>query len=248
MRVCVFDLDHTLVRSPLDLAAMALDMRALVEARWGPLPARAERYRVGELISHCQREAPHLEPPIWAIALDHERRALAGAALEPGARDAVTGARRAGFATAIWTNNAREVTVAALERLEIANELDLIVTRDEMTQLKPDPAGWQIIAKHFGLPRTDGARGTAHAAADHQPRVTRDDHHALSLTDNPHGRAGQPQVFMVGDSWVDGVAAAAAGVPFIAYRVSSADLERWRITPVAHLDDLRALPDWLADR
>src|SRR5262245_28690432 len=217
MRVCVFDLDHTLVRSPLDLAAMALDMRAFVEARWGPLPARAERYRVGELISHCQREAPHLEPPIWAIALDHERRALADAALEPGAREAVTGARRAGFATAIWTNNAREVTVAALERLEIARELDLVVTRDEMAQLKPDPAGWQVIAEHFGLPRRDGA-------------------------------AGPPQVFMVGDSWVDGVAAAAARVPFIAYRESAADLERWRISPVAHLDDLRALPAWLADR
>ena len=28
MRLCVFDLDHTLIRSPLDLAAMALDMRA----------------------------------------------------------------------------------------------------------------------------------------------------------------------------------------------------------------------------
>jgi phosphoglycolate phosphatase len=218
MRVCVFDLDHTLVRSPLDLAAMALDMRALVEARWGPLPERAERYRVGELISHCQREAPHLETPVWAIALDHERRALAEAALEPGAREAVTGARRVGFATAIWTNNAREVTAAALERLEIAHELDLVVTRDEMTQLKPDPAGWQIIAEHFGLPRSDG---------------------------RPDSR---PQVFMVGDSWVDGVAAAAAGVPFIAYRVSPADLERWRIAPVAHLDDLRALPAWLADR
>ena len=220
MRVCAFDLDHTLVRSPLDLAAMALDMRALVEARWGPLPARAERYRVGELISHCQREAPHLEPPIWAIALDHERRALADAALEPGAREAVAGARRAGFATAIWTNNAREVTLAALERLEIARDLDLVVTRDEMAQLKPDPAGWQIIAKHFGLPRIDG----------------------------PQERDELPQVFMVGDSWVDGVAAAAAGVPFIAYRVSPADLARWRIAPITHLDDLRALPAWLADR
>jgi len=220
MRVCAFDLDHTLVRSPLDLAAMALDMRALVESRWGPLPARRERYRVGELISHCQREAPHLEPPIWAIALDHERRALADAALEPGAREAVAGARRAGFATAIWTNNAREVTLAALERLEIARDLDLVVTRDEMAQLKPDPAGWQIIAKHFGLPRIDG----------------------------PQERDELPQVFMVGDSWVDGVAAAAAGVPFIAYRVSPADLERWRIAPITHLDDLRALPAWLADR
>ena len=28
--LCVFDLDHTLIQTPLDLAAMALDMRALL--------------------------------------------------------------------------------------------------------------------------------------------------------------------------------------------------------------------------
>ncbi len=37
--LCVFDLDHTLIQTPLDLAAMAVDMRALIEAASGPLPA-----------------------------------------------------------------------------------------------------------------------------------------------------------------------------------------------------------------
>jgi phosphoglycolate phosphatase len=215
VRLCVFDLDHTLVRSPLDLAAMAVDIRAYLEARCGPLPARPERYRVGELIAHCQREAPHLEPPVWAIALDHERRALETAALEPGAREAVAGVRRAGFATALWTNNAREVTLVALERCGLTNDLDLVVTRDEMRQMKPDPDGWRVIAGHFGL------------AARH---------------------ARGASVYMVGDSWVDGVAARAAHVPFVAYRVNPADLERWRISPVVQLDDLAALPGWLAEQ
>ena len=51
---------------------------------------------------------------------------------------------------------------------------------------------------------------------------------------------------MVGDSWVDGVAATAAGVPFVAYRPNEADLTRWKLEPVARLDDLAALPAWLA--
>ena len=51
---------------------------------------------------------------------------------------------------------------------------------------------------------------------------------------------------VVGDSWVDGVAAAAAGVPFIAYRARQADLDRWGVTPVVHLADLALLPAWLA--
>ena len=60
------------------------------------------------------------------------------------------------------------------------------------------------------------------------------------------GGGARRQTFMVGDSWVDGVAAAAAGVPFIAYRMPAADLTRWKIDPVATLTDLGALPDWLS--
>lgn len=216
MALCVFDLDHTLIQTPLDLAAMAVDMRALIERQHGPLPARKERYRVGELIAHCQTHAPALEPDVWDVALDHERRAMEVATLEPGALAAVVGARRSGFATAIWTNNARELTLPALARLGLADELHLVVTRDDMRALKPDPDGWRVISEHFGR-RAEGA--------------------------------GDPRdAVVVGDSWVDGVAAAKAGVSFIAYRARQEDLDRWQVTPIVHLADLALLPAWLAVR
>ena len=141
--LCVFDLDHTLIRTPLDLAAMAADMRALIEAATGPLPYRRERYRVGELIAYCRTQAPTLEPAAWDLALVHERRAMQVATLEAGALEALAGARGAGFATALWTNNARALTLPALARLGLAAELELVVTRDDMRALKPDPDGWR---------------------------------------------------------------------------------------------------------
>jgi phosphoglycolate phosphatase len=210
VRLCAFDLDHTLVRSPLDLAAMALDMRAHLEAERGPLPARPDRYRIGELIALCQQEAPDLETKLWSIALDHEWRALAAATLEPGALEAVRGARKAGFQTALWTNNARDIALQALTRFGLDALLDVTVTRDDMRQLKPDPDGWRVIAERI-------------AAGN-----------------------GAPHAFVVGDSWVDGVAAQAAGVPFIAYRANAADLTRWGVTPVAHLTHLDELAAVLA--
>jgi phosphoglycolate phosphatase len=209
VRLCVFDLDHTLVHTPLDLAAMAVDMRAMLERRCGPLPARPDRYRVGELIHWCQANAPDVESPLWDIALDHERRAMALATLMPGAREAIDGARAVGFATAVWTNNAREISATALERFGLLSVLDLVVTRDEMRALKPDPDGWRLIAGHFGAHR---------------------------------------DAVVVGDSWVDGVAAQAAGIPFVAYRAKEADLTRWNITPATHLTDLADLPKWLDAR
>jgi phosphoglycolate phosphatase len=209
VRLCVFDLDHTLVNTPLDLAAMALDMRACLERRCGPLPSRPDRYRVGELLAWCRAQAPDVEKPLWDIALDHERRAMDAASLELGAREAVEGARAAGFATAVWTNNAREITGGALARFGLLPALDLVVTRDEMRALKPDPDGWRVIAEHFGAHR---------------------------------------DAVVVGDSWVDGLAAHAAGVAFIAYRPREADLARWNISPIARLTNLAALPAWLHTR
>ena len=195
---------------------MAVDMRVLIERAHGPMPARNERYRVGELISHCQTSAPALEAAVWEVALDHERRAMEVAALEPGALAAVVGARRGGFATAIWTNNTRELTLPALARLGLADELDLVVTRDDMRALKPDPDGWRVISEHFSK-LVQGAGDPRHAV-------------------------------VVGDSWVDGVAAAKAGVSFIAYRARQEDLDRWQVTPIVHLADLALLPAWLAAR
>ena len=209
VRLCVFDLDHTIVNSPLDLSAMALDMRARLEAELGPLPARDERYRVFELIAHCRAAAPSLETMLWQIALAHERRAVETAWLEPGALEAIAGARHAGFRTALWTNNAREVTLAALDRFGLLPCFDLLVTRDEMRALKPDPDGWRVILERFG-PIADAV--------------------------------------VVGDSWVDGRAAAAAGVPFVAYRPREADLVRWQVTPIVRLADLARLPAWLEER
>jgi phosphoglycolate phosphatase len=210
VNLCVFDLDHTIVNSPLDLAAMALDIRAMLERACGPLPAREDRYRVGELIDRCKGVSAELEASAWAIALEHERRAVADAWLEPGAREAITGAREAGCGVALWTNNAREVTALALDRFDLMPHFDLVVTRDEMGALKPSPDGWSVIAAHFD------ARGESSV--------------------------------VVGDSWVDGLAAGKAGVPFIAYRAKTADLERWGVRPVAHLSDLAALPAWLRAR
>jgi phosphoglycolate phosphatase-like HAD superfamily hydrolase len=211
--LCVFDLDHTLIQTPLDLVAMAADMRALIEAATGPLPYRRERYRVGELITYCRTQAPTLEAAAWDLALDHERRAMKVATLEAGALEALAGARRVGFATAVWTNNARTLTLPALERLGLARELELVVTRDDMRALKPDPDGWRVISSHFKALLADGA-----------PAV------------------------VVGDSWVDGLAAAKDGVPFVAYRARQTELDRWRVTPIAHLTDLTLLPAWLAAR
>src|SRR5213592_694933 len=112
---------------------------------------------------------------------------------------------------------------AGARAVGLAPLLDLVVTRDDMTALKPDPDGWRIIAEHFAV-RPGGQPASPRSAA-------------------PHGDTRDAVV--VGDSWVDGVAAAAVGVPFVAYGAREADLTRHGVTPVAWLSDLARLPEWL---
>jgi phosphoglycolate phosphatase len=205
--VCVFDLDHTLVASPLDLLRVGREMEALIRTRGLPLPARGLRWSGPELLAFVRREAPDLEAEVLAIPLAHERRAMEQASLEPGALEAVAATRRLGYATAVWTNNDRSVAELVLARFQLRDRLDLVVARDDVAALKPDPDGLRVIRA-----RWPGAR----------------------------------RIVVVGDSWVDGLAAQSGGVPFIAYRPDLEELGRRGVTITATISSLLELPAVLA--
>jgi phosphoglycolate phosphatase len=170
--LCAFDLDHTLVRSPLDLGAMKLELRAFVRDQGLPLPETSRTWTIGQTIAWLAGQAPELETACWAICEDHERRAAAGAIAEPGAHEALAGLRAAGFPLAVWTNNVRAVTQDVLDRCGLAAFFGPVVTRDEAA-LKPDPAGLRLLESAFPERRiwvvgdswVDGAAAQAGGAA-----------------------------------------------------------------------------------
>ena len=94
-----------------------------------------------------------------------------------------------------------------LARFELLSHLDLIVTRDEMRRLKPDPDGLRVVRERW--PDAD-------------------------------------QIVVVGDSWVDGAAAQAGGVPFIAYRPDRVEMEQRGVVIAAEIHSLLDLPAALA--
>lgn len=200
--VCIFDLDDTLVRSPLDLRAMARDIEAEARRLGLPVPTRERRWSVVELIEVARAHAPETEPVLMEIAIRHEHDAMHQAQLEDGALAAVRAVRAAGYRTAVWTNNTRIVADHVLGRLGLAESIEFSVTRDESRVLKPDPAGLRLIQA-----RWPGARGHV----------------------------------VIGDAWIEGVAAAALGVPFVAYRADREALRQWNVTPHHHLDSFDGL-------
>lgn len=205
--VCVFDLDHTLVSSPLDLRAVAREMEAFVRSHEVPLPARDHRWSAPELFDLVRREAAHLEHELIAIPVAHERRAMEQATLEPFAIETVAALKELGLATAVWTNNDRVVADYVLARFGLLPHLDLVVTRDDVVRLKPDPDGLRVVRARW-------------------PDAER--------------------IVVVGDSWVDGMAAQAGGVPFIAYKSDVTELEARGVLVTARIASLLDLPAALA--
>jgi phosphoglycolate phosphatase len=132
---------------------------------------------------------------------------MEAAVLVPHAVEAVAAMQSLGYATAIWTNNDRVVADFVLTRFGLLPHLDLVVTRDDVLHLKPDPDGLRVVRARW---------------------------------------PDAPSIVVVGDSWVDGAAAEAGGVPFIAYRADAAELARRGVTVTAAIASLLDLPAALA--
>jgi len=149
--LCVFDLDHTLVRSPLDLPALKVELRALLAEARVPLPPAADAWTIGDLIvrgaAGLAQDAA-LAARCWDLCAEHEHRALRDVSREPGALEALVELRAAGYPMAVWTNNTRPVAEAALRACDLESYFGLVVTRDE-APLKPDPGGIRLFEKAF---------------------------------------------------------------------------------------------------
>jgi phosphoglycolate phosphatase len=146
--LCVFDLDHTLVRSPLDLARLKVEIRALVEAEGLPLPEPTRTWTIGQIIEAAKAHREALGEACWALCTAHEEEAVVDAMPEPGAHEALTALRAAGYPLAVWTNNTGPVAKRALASCRLGEFFSVLVTRDEAA-LKPDPSGLRLLEAAF---------------------------------------------------------------------------------------------------
>jgi phosphoglycolate phosphatase len=146
--LCAFDLDHTLVRSPLDLGRLKGEIRALVAAEGVPLPETTRTWTIGQIIEAATRHGAALGEACWALCTTHEEEAVGDVTPEPGAHEALTALRAAGYPLAVWTNNTGTVARRALVSCGLDGFFPVLVTRDEVA-LKPDPSGLRLLEAAF---------------------------------------------------------------------------------------------------
>ncbi|MBW3624942.1 MAG: HAD family hydrolase [Armatimonadetes bacterium] len=151
----LFDLDGTLIRTPIDFAGMKRSVLDLAR-RYGLDPDALNRYDILGIIEEAERqlEAAPLPPPFRAEAEREltrcEQEAASVAEELPGAIEALTVLRARGCAVGIVTRNCRAGVERALSRVPLPH--DLLLTRNDVRRTKPDPEHLLEAARRFEAP------------------------------------------------------------------------------------------------
>ena len=139
----LFDFDGTLVETALDFARMRREVLALTN-HYGALPPKG--LYILEIIAHVQRQLAARNPDAarsflqraeW-ILTQIEMEGADRAQLVPGAQQTLRKLRERGLKVGIVTRNCRRAVERILARLPLPH--DLLLTRDDVDRVKPDPA------------------------------------------------------------------------------------------------------------
>ena len=154
-RAFLFDFDGTLVQQRVDFARMREDVLRIV-ANYGFAVEPLRAMYVLELIAHVEAELARRDGErSRAFALEARRavtevelEAAEGAWAFPGVAEMLQELRARGFGVGIVTRNCR----AAVERVLARNPLpyDVLLTRDDVIQVKPDPRHLLAAARALG--------------------------------------------------------------------------------------------------
>jgi phosphoglycolate phosphatase len=207
--IVVFDLDNTLVHSPIDFLAIrtAVIERLVQEGVLAQPPADPRSRAIPEWLDLAAARDRALAAELWQLVDRFERDGMLQGTVEPDARPTLDRLRSAHLRLAVLTNNSVASAEAALDRFDLRAPFDLVLARERVPALKP--AGDGVAQAHTSL--------------------------------------GGGVTYVVGDAYLDGLAAERARVDakFIAFRANALDLAARGVTPWATIHSLGDLPDLL---
>ena len=135
----LFDLDGTLIRMKLDFARMRQGLTAIIGSVDGSIlesvetfPDKALRARAVEYI--CTEE----------------RKAANSSEILRGSKECLEYLKERNIKIGIITRNNRESTILSLERAKIIDYADIILAREDVERVKPDPSHVEIALRNLG--------------------------------------------------------------------------------------------------
>lgn len=149
----LFDFDGTLVEIALDFAQMRREVLALATC-YGAAPP--EGLYILEIIAHAQQQLAVLDPQAAQAFAQEAERTLTNIEMEGatraqpllGVEETLRKLHKRGVRIGIVTRNCRPAVERVLARIALPH--DLLLTRDDVTHVKPNPAHLLEAAARLG--------------------------------------------------------------------------------------------------
>jgi len=138
----LFDFDGTLIAIDIDFAKMRQDILALgleydVSPETGLYVLEAVDYISGKLMQKDENLAKEFKQRAQELIVNIETAASMNAKAMPGAEETLKKLKARGIRIGIVTRNCRTGVMKSIERTELV--YDLMLTRDDVIKVKPDP-------------------------------------------------------------------------------------------------------------
>ncbi|MCP8311109.1 MAG: HAD family hydrolase [Candidatus Methylarchaceae archaeon HK01M] len=146
IKAMIFDLDGTLIKFALDVKSVRREAIAEIRKR-GMNVENLSKLSVYSMLKVMKRRTDgrtllNLKQSLWRIVEKFELKAAYEVCIQPDALQTIAFIKKLGFKLAIVTNNGRKATNIVIRKLGLEIFFDVIVTREDVEELKPD--GWSI--------------------------------------------------------------------------------------------------------
>ncbi|RLI08189.1 hypothetical protein DRO32_02670 [Candidatus Bathyarchaeota archaeon] len=161
IRAVVFDLDGTLVHFDLDYAALKSEIIAALARLGIPTSTFSPQDTLTDLLDKVEAyikasglnkgEVKKIWNEVFRVAEQFERASVETARLMPGAADVLAALREKGLKIGLLTLNSSAVAMNVLGRLGIKKFFDVLVARDFVEEVKPNPGHLSRVLEELGV-------------------------------------------------------------------------------------------------
>jgi phosphoglycolate phosphatase len=154
----IFDFDNTLVKSNINFPAMKISMARAASKyglEFGDEENIPHRYTAGNIIDQVEefdkKNDTQLADELWLMVEKFERMGMENTSIDDDVLEMLDYLKKKGISISILTNNAKKPTVEVLERFNISDYFDIVIAREDVSRMKPDKEGLEVIVKKLKL-------------------------------------------------------------------------------------------------
>jgi len=156
----IFDFDNTLVKSHINFPKMKITMAHVARSvglDFGVDEEIPHKYTAGQMITEAKAfdkdSKLNLVVDLWKLVEEHERKGMENLAIDDEVFLMLDFLLEEKYTVTLLTNNSREPTLEVLKKYDMEKYFQLIIAREDVTKMKPDKEGIDLILNKLSLDR-----------------------------------------------------------------------------------------------